>query len=170
MGTTVVVGYFGNAWLAYGHVGDSRLYRLRDRRLVQLTRDHSFIQEVVDQGFFRNLSEARHYGINSHVLTRALGSVLHVVAETSITQLAEDDVYLFCTDGLTGMVPDDELQSMLSSPPGDLGRAAEELVHRACANGGVDNITVVLARVRALGDQATLPSAPPGPHVDNPRS
>jgi len=170
MGTTVVVGYFGNAWLAYAHVGDSRLYRLRDRRLVQLTRDHSFIQEVVDQGFFPNLSEARHYGINSHVLTRALGSVLHVVAETSITQLAEGDVYLFCTDGLTGMVPDDELQSMLSSPRGDLGRAAEELVHRACANGGVDNITVVLARVRALGDQAPLPSAPPGPHVDNPRS
>jgi serine/threonine protein phosphatase PrpC len=68
------------------------------------------------------------------------------------------------------MVPDDELQSMLSSPRGDLGRAAEELVHRACANGGVDNITVVLARVGALGDQAPLPSAPPGPHVDNPRS
>ncbi len=52
MGTTVVIGYFGNTWLAHAHVGDSRLYRLRDGQLVQLTRDHSFIQEVVDQGFF----------------------------------------------------------------------------------------------------------------------
>ena len=153
MGTTVVIGYFGNTWLVHAHVGDSRLYRLRDRQLVQLTRDHSFIQEVVDQGFFPNLSEARRYGVNQHVLTRAVGSAAsHVVAETAVTPLAAGDLYLFCTDGLTGMVPDHELQSMLSSVQGDLGVAAEALVHRACANGGADNITLVLARVGALGD------------------
>ena len=155
MGTTVVVGYFGNTWLAHAHVGDSRLYRLRNRQLVQLTRDHSFIQETVDQGFFPNLSEARRYGVNPHVLTRAVGSIApHVVAETAVTPLAEGDLYLFCTDGLSGMLSDNDLQSMLSSVQGDLGVAAEALVHRACANGGTDNITLVLARVRALGDSA----------------
>jgi protein phosphatase len=153
MGTTVVIGYFGNTWLVHAHVGDSRLYRLRDGHLVQLTRDHSFIQEVVDQGFFPSLSEAVRYGINQHVLTRAVGSAAsHVVAETAVAPLAAGDLYLFCTDGLSGMVPDDELQSRLSAIQGDLGLAAESLVHRACAKGGVDNITLVLARVRASDD------------------
>jgi protein phosphatase len=153
MGTTVVIGYFGDTWMVHAHVGDSRLYRLRDGQLVQLTRDHSFIQEVVDQGFFPSLSEAVRYGINQHVLTRAVGSAAsHVVAEVAVTPLAVGDLYLFCTDGLSGMVPDDELQSRLSAIQGDLGLAAESLVHRACASGGVDNITLVLARVRALGD------------------
>jgi serine/threonine protein phosphatase PrpC len=154
MGTTVVVGYFGNTWLAYAHVGDSRLYRLRARQLVQLTNDHSFIQEVVDQGFFPDLDEARRYGINDHVLTRALGSTSHVVAPTAVTDLAVGDIYLFCTDGLTGMVPDDELRLVLSAVQGGLGIAADALVHLACENGGSDNITLALVRVRSLGDDA----------------
>lgn len=152
MGTTVVVGYFGDTWLVHAHVGDSRLYRLRDRQLLQLTRDHSFIQEVVDQGFFPSLSEAHHYGVNPHVLTRALGSLPHVLAETTVAPLAAGDLYLFCTDGLSGMVPDDDLQSVLSSTDGGLDIAADALVHLACSHGGVDNITLVLVRVGVLGD------------------
>jgi len=152
MGTTVVVGYFGNTWLVYGHVGDSRLYRLRGRKLEQLTSDHSFIQEVVDQGFFPDLEEARRYGINENVLTRAVGSTSHVAATTAVTDLCVGDIYLFCTDGLSGMVPDNELQMVLSSVQGSLGIAADALVHMACENGGNDNITLALARVRSIGD------------------
>jgi len=154
MGTTVVVGYFGNSWLTYAHVGDSRLYRLRERALVQLTSDHSLIQESVDQGYFVDLSEARHYGINEHVLTRAVGSKVHATATIAVTDLAPGDIYLFCTDGLTGMVPDEKLRLVLSVVEENLGSAADALVKLACANGGVDNITIALVRVNALGDDA----------------
>ena len=71
MGTTVVVGAVGDDWLAFGYVGDSRLYRLREGRLEPLSRDHSFIQEVVDQGFFSTREDARRYGIGANILTRA---------------------------------------------------------------------------------------------------
>lgn len=154
MGTTVVVGYFGDAWLAFAHVGDSRLYRLRNDELEQLTRDHSFIQEVVDQGFFPDLSEARHYGINQHVLTRAVGSETHSEPSSAATDLAAGDIYLFCTDGLSGMLSDKRLRRVLSSMADDLGATADSLVQLACEKGGRDNITLVLARVRSLSDNS----------------
>jgi protein phosphatase len=157
MGTTVVMGYFGCDWLLYAHVGDSRLYRLRDRRLQQLTTDHSFIQEVVDQGFFPSLDEARAYGINENVLTRAVGSAPYVVATTAVTDLAVGDIYLFCTDGLSGMVAHEDLRAVLDAAKGGLGIAADALVHYATENGGTDNITLALVRVNAVSHIA--PSA-----------
>lgn len=150
MGTTVVMGYFGHDWLLYAHVGDSRLYRLRGGKLKQLTSDHSFIQEVVDQGFFPTLEEAREYGINENVLTRAVGSAPYVVATTAVTDLAVGDVYLFCTDGLSGMVPHEDLEMLLRSAKGGLDVVANALVHFAMENGGSDNITLALVRINAL--------------------
>ena len=150
MGTTVVMGYVGHDWLVYGHVGDSRLYRLRDGVLDQLTRDHSFIQEVVDQGFFPSLEEAREYGITDNVLTRALGSSSRVKATTASTKIAPGDIYLFCTDGLTGMLPHTEIRNVLVAVEDSLDTAAETLVTLACKRGGNDNITVALLRVNAL--------------------
>lgn len=152
MGTTVVVGYAGDDWLAYAHVGDSRLYRLRNGELNQLTHDHSFIQEVVEQGFFPNLDEARQYGINENVLTRAVGSTAHVSAATGVVELAAGDLYLFCTDGLSNMVAPDELRHLLAAARGSLETLADALVHMAWDGGGVDNITLVLVRVKTLGD------------------
>ena len=100
--TTVVVGYLGNRWPTYAHVGDSRLYRLRDERLQQLTSDHSMIQELVDQGFFQDLEQARQNGINEHILTHALGSGTDLLAPpTAVSELAAGDIFLFCTDGVT---------------------------------------------------------------------
>ena len=154
MGTTVVVGYVGATWLAYGHVGDSRLYLLRGGELHQLTSDHSFIQEVVDQGFFPSRAEARHYGINENVLTRAVGSTAHVAASTDVIDLAPGDLFLFCTDGLSGMVPHADLCHLLAAARGNLGTVADALVHLACEAGGIDNITLVLMRVRSLGETA----------------
>jgi protein phosphatase len=147
MGTTLVVGYTQAEWLVYAHVGDSRLYRLRDGELDQLTRDHSLIQEVVDQGFFPTLEDAERYGINSNILTRGLGTANPVLVDCGSTDLCQGDLYLFCTDGLTGMVTDDGIRRMLQEGGSDLDRLARSLVDLACEGGGLDNITVALMRV-----------------------
>lgn len=148
MGTTVVLGFAGADWLAYANVGDSRLYRLRDDDLVQLSHDHSFIQEVVDQGFFRSLEDARRYGIGDNILTRALGSGPEVRVAADVVDLQTGDLFLFCTDGLTGMVPFEWLRQVLSAARNSpLGVAAEALVHLANERGGKDNITLALMRV-----------------------
>ena len=148
MGTTVVVGFVGHGWLAFASVGDSRIYLMRDGVLRQLTRDHSFIQEVVDQGFFRSLEDAKHYGISDNILTRALGTANHVQVSSDVVDIRQGDTYLFCTDGLTGMVPDAWLQQVLILGAGhDLDTLTAALVDLACARGGVDNITLSLVRV-----------------------
>ncbi|WP_373508125.1 protein phosphatase 2C domain-containing protein [Thiocapsa sp.] len=148
MGTTVVAGAVGLDWLAFAYVGDSRLYRLREGRLEQLSRDHSFIQEVVDQGFFSSREDARRYGIGENILTRALGSSAKVRVSSGLSDLACGDIFLFCTDGLTGMVPEDWLCKVLVASVGnDLDPAAEALVRLANERGGTDNITLALLRV-----------------------
>ena len=157
MGTTVVMGFVGADWLAYANVGDSRLYRLRDDVLEQLSHDHSFIQEVVDQGFFRTLDDARRYGIGDNILTRALGSSTKVRVSCGLTEIKTGDTYLFCTDGLTGMVPADWLrQILIAAKASDLGLAAKALVRLANERGGTDNITLALLRVgeRPAGDES----------------
>ena len=163
MGTTVVMGYFGTDWLMYSHVGDSRLYRMRAGALIQLTSDHSFIQEVVDQGLFPSLDAAREYGINEHVLTRAVGSAPYVVATTAVTDIAVGDIYLFCTDGLSGMLAHQELRAVLEAAPVGLGIAADALVDNAIHNGGADNITLALVRVNTVEQRHGSASAQPGP-------
>jgi protein phosphatase len=150
MGTTVVMGYFGRGWLSYAHVGDSRLYRLRDGRLEQITSDHSFIQEVVEQGFFPSVQEARKYGINDNVLTRALGASPQVSAATAVTDLADGDLYLFCTDGLSGMVPHGELEALMNSADRGLDAVADAMIYHAMNKGGADNITLSVVRVNAF--------------------
>lgn len=147
MGTTIVVGMAGPDWLAYGNVGDSRLYRWREGTFRQITRDHSFIQDIVDRGFFRSLSDAQQYGIGQNLLTHALGSGVDVRVSTGIEELQAGDIYLFCTDGLTNMIPDDWLRQVLAAIGAGLEPAVEALVQLACDRGGADNITLALLRV-----------------------
>lgn len=147
MGTTVVVGYAGPDWLVFAHVGDSRLYRLRDGELEQLTRDHSLIQEVVDQGFFPSLEDAQRYGVNANILTRGLGTANPVAVDTGDVDLRPGDLYLFCTDGLTGMVTDDGIRRTLLTEGDGLDRLSAILIDLACEGGGLDNITVALMQV-----------------------
>lgn len=147
MGTTVVVGYLGPGFLIYAHVGDSRLYRLREGALVQLTRDHSLIQEVVDQGFFPTMEDAQRYGISGNILTRGLGTVNSVTVDVQDVDIQPGDLFLFCTDGLSGMVTDESIRRVLSDPRKSLERLASDLVDLACEGGGLDNITVALMRV-----------------------
>lgn len=148
MGTTVVVGYVFANRLVFAHVGDSRLYRLRDGKLYQLTRDHSLIQDVVDQGFFPTLAEARSYGINENILTRGLGTVNSVQVDLGEDDIRPGDIYLFCTDGLTGMVTDMGIRRVLLTLTEDLDLVSRSLIELACDGGGLDNITVALMRVR----------------------
>jgi protein phosphatase len=147
MGTTVVVGYVGPGFLIYAHVGDSRLYRLREGTLVQLTRDHSLIQEVVDQGFFPTMEDAQRYGISGNILTRGLGTANPVTVDVQDVDIQPGDLFLFCTDGLSGMVTDDGIRTVLDAPSKDLEHLADELVDLACEGGGLDNVTVALMRV-----------------------
>lgn len=147
MGTTVVMGYVGPGWLVYAHVGDSRLYRLRDGELLQLTRDHSLLQEVVDQGFFPSMEDALRYGINGHILTRGLGNVSPVKVDAGNVDLLPGDLFLFCTDGLTGMLTDDGLRRALLRREKSLENLAVSLVALANEGGGLDNITLALVRI-----------------------
>lgn len=147
MGTTVVVGLFQNASLTYAHVGDSRLYRWRDSVLELLTADHTLIQEMVNFGDFATLEEARLAGVPPNVLTRAFGAEAEVSVDFAETDVLPDDLFLFCSDGLTSMLSDQQIQGILEKPQTDLMELNDELIEMANGMGGLDNISVILARV-----------------------
>ncbi|KXX65054.1 PP2C family protein-serine/threonine phosphatase [Marichromatium gracile] len=148
MGTTVVLGVLGPGWMVAAHVGDSRLYRLRDGVLEQLSRDHSLLQEVLDQGLYDSREEAMASGIGENILTRALGSLPSPGVSSSICTLAPGDLYLFCSDGLSGMLGEAQLREALrAADPASLGRTAEDLITAANAAGGKDNVTLALLGV-----------------------
>jgi protein phosphatase len=146
MGTTVVAVLFCNNRVTVGHVGDSRVYRLRKDELVQVTNDHSLVQELIDRGFFT--AEEAEQNTPRNLVTRALG-----IDETVQVDIYEDaalpgDVYLLCSDGLNDMVDDEEIHLTLSKYSANLVEAAHELVRLANESGGKDNISVVLAKLR----------------------
>ncbi len=148
MGTTLVVGVFRGDRLILGHVGDSRCYRLRDGVLQQITRDHSWLQEQVDAGFLTP-QQAAASG-NRNLVTRALGVEPHVQMEINEFQVAPHDLFLMCSDGLTDMVSDADLAEMLrASVP--LQDKATLLIDTANAQGGRDNISVLLVQTTARG-------------------
>lgn len=149
MGTTLVVGVFIEQNLIHAHVGDSRLYRLRGGVFEQLTRDHTIIQEMVDLGDFDSIEQALMAGVPTNILSRAVGSEEVLDADLSETKLEAGDLYLLCSDGLTGMVTDDEIQSILENQNLDLVQQADELIDFACRMGGMDNISVILVRIMA---------------------
>lgn len=148
MGTTLVLGVFQRDRLALGHIGDSRCYRWRDDELVQLTRDHSLMQEQIDAGWLTLEQAAQAPGKN--LITRALGIAEVVTLEINEYTVEAGDLYLMCSDGLSNMVKDAAIAQVLHSGA-PLPQIAAELVNRANDNGGQDNITVMLT-------QATLPS------------
>ncbi|MEJ2455201.1 MAG: protein phosphatase 2C domain-containing protein [Candidatus Thiodiazotropha sp.] len=147
MGTTLVVGLFRRQTLIHAHVGDSRLYRFREGVMECLTSDHTLIQEMVDMGDFATLEEARLAGVPHNVLTRAFGAEPAVAVDLAECEIAVGDIYLFCSDGLTVMLTDPEIQSILQRCGEDLMEQTDELIELACSRGGIDNISVILARV-----------------------
>lgn len=155
MGTTLVVGVFRGSRLILGHVGDSRCYRLRDSELVQITKDHSMLQEQVDAGILTAEQAAVAPGKN--LLTRALGVEDAVRIEVHEHVVQAGDIYLMCSDGLTDMVSDSDIALVLNNRAA-LDITANELLARANANGGRDNISVLLIWARALPSKPGLMS------------
>ncbi|MFN9807368.1 MAG: Stp1/IreP family PP2C-type Ser/Thr phosphatase [Betaproteobacteria bacterium] len=149
MATTVVVAWLLGDRLWVAHTGDSRLYRLRDRELVQITRDHSFSQELLDAGMVSE-DEARLLPAKN-LVTRALGAGAEIEPEVHDYDLRAGDVMLLCSDGLTEMVQDGEIERVLQSTLPDITEAARRLVVMANEAGGRDNISVVLVRVHPQG-------------------
>jgi protein phosphatase len=144
MGTTVTAALVdaSAAAVAIGHVGDSRAYRLRDGELAQLTVDHSLVAELVQSGILTPEEAERHP--QRSAITRALGTEPTVEVDAFTVESLPGDVFLLCSDGLSVMLGDEEVASVLSAAGGDVAQAAEDLVRAANARGGEDNITVVL--------------------------
>lgn len=145
MGTTIVVCSFVDGKIVTGHVGDSRLYRLRDNQLEQITQDHSVVQELVSRGFMSK--EEANNSMNKNLVTKALGIEENVEADLNEQDYHSGDVFLLCSDGLSDVVPDPEIETTLVENQQDIGVAAQALVDQANAAGGPDNISVVLVRV-----------------------
>ncbi len=169
MGTTLTAVYVEDADLAVAHVGDSRAYIFRDGTLSRLTQDHSLVEELVRQGKLTEEQAAEHP--QRSIITRALGIELDVEVDTWTYPVRAGDVVLLCSDGLTSMIDEALIATVLDSEP-DLDRAAERLIAEANAAGGRDNITVVLFRLEEAGgdagDAPTVVSAPSpaGEHGD----
>jgi serine/threonine protein phosphatase PrpC len=149
MGTTLTAAMLAAGAVSIGHVGDSRAYRLRDGVLEQLTQDHSLVAELERSG---QLSpEAAEHHPQRSIITRALGPEPDVEVDTHTHPARAGDVYLLCSDGLTGMLSDDEVAGLLGGAA-SLDDAARSLIRAANQRGGKDNITVVLFRVEDDGE------------------
>ncbi|MCR4303323.1 MAG: Stp1/IreP family PP2C-type Ser/Thr phosphatase [Gallionella sp.] len=146
MGTTIVAGLFYDNRVAVAHVGDSRMYRLRGETLEAITRDHSLLQEQIDGGII-SAADAR-LSKNKNLVTRAVGIDPEVEAEIHVHDVLAGDIYLLCSDGLNDMVEDDDIQSTLYAMQGNLPLAAGQLVQMANDNGGRDNISVILVKIK----------------------
>jgi protein phosphatase len=145
MGTTLVVGLFTNNKLLVGHIGDSRMYRLRGEELLQITEDHSLLQEQINSGLIT--PEQAKFSSNKNLVTRALGIDPTVELELREHDVEVNDLYLLCSDGLSDLVEDDDIRLTLTTLSANLELAASQLVQMANDNGGKDNISVILARV-----------------------
>lgn len=145
MGTTIVVLLFYDNRITVAHVGDSRLYRLRDTRLEQLTRDHTLLQELVDRGFYTR-KEARE-SMNKNLVTRAVGVSPTVEIDLMEDIALQNDLYLLCSDGLTDMINDDLIEDIQLNYKNDLEKMNQELIKQAKDHGGKDNVSVMLAQV-----------------------
>jgi serine/threonine protein phosphatase PrpC len=144
MGTTATALVVNGPRYVVGQVGDSRAYVLRDGQLEQVTKDHSYVQEQVDAGYLTP-EQARTHPY-SNVITRCVGANADVVPDIYVGNLQGKDLFLLASDGLTGMLEDHELLSILSS---DTAPAVlvDTMIAEANRRGGLDNITVIVVRI-----------------------
>jgi protein phosphatase len=145
MGTTLVVALFYDNRVLVAHLGDSRLYLLRQGKFKQVTRDHSLLQEQIDSGLI-SPEQAKH-AQHKNLVTKALGIDPSVEPEIHEYPAKPGDLYLLCSDGLCDMVEDEDISMTLQALGGNLKLAAQQLVQMANDNGGRDNVSVILVRV-----------------------
>ncbi|MBI5547666.1 MAG: Stp1/IreP family PP2C-type Ser/Thr phosphatase [Deltaproteobacteria bacterium] len=148
MGTTIVSSYFVDAAAFVGHVGDSRVYRFiaAEQKLVQVTEDHSLLNDYI-RAKKLTPEEIENFP-HKNVIVRALGMKDSVQVDVSRIEPGEGDIFLLCSDGLSGMVPDPKMNDILQKQP-DIDKASSQLIDAANAAGGADNVTCVLVRWHA---------------------
>jgi protein phosphatase len=170
MGTTLTVALVEDGTVAFGHVGDSRAYLIRDGKLEQLTEDHSLVAELVRSGKL-SPEEAETHPQRS-VITRALGTDPDVDVDTFSIQTQPGDLFMLCSDGLTSMVEDEVILRTVEKHRDDLQAAAKALIRAANKGGGEDNITVVFFEIgdtagEPLEETAQYPALGGDGHVDD---
>lgn len=146
MGTTIIAGYLHNNKFTIGHVGDSRVYSFKNNELKQITRDHSLIEELIERGIYSR--EEAEQNTPKNLVTRALGIEGEIMVDITEIPVETNDIFLLCSDGLNDMVEDEEIHLTLSKYSANLLQTTEELVRLANVNGGKDNISVILVRIR----------------------
>ncbi|MBN1355899.1 Stp1/IreP family PP2C-type Ser/Thr phosphatase [bacterium] len=162
MGTTIVMLKMINGHAVIAHVGDSRIYRIQDEDIFQLTKDHSRVQELIDQDKI-SAEEAEKYPLKN-VITRALGGAPTVDVDTMVIPLGRSDVFVLCTDGLSGVLSREEILELIVSNPGDPEESCRRLVQRTLDCGAPDNVTVIVGDTRAYnGGEPTNPPNGPTP-------
>ncbi len=144
MGSTVVAALFQDDALCVAHVGDSRLYRLRDGRLQLLTEDHSVVQELLNRGLLT--PEQARQSVSKNLVTRALGVDAHVQIDLGAHATEPGDLYLLCSDGLNDVLTDVQIERLLAAHGADPDAAVRRLVDATNQAGGPDNISVILVR------------------------
>jgi protein phosphatase len=147
MGTTLSVLWRGGNYVYIAHVGDSRIYRLREGKLERITQDHSLVEELVRAGIITAEQARTHPRRN--VITRALGTQGENEPDLLVTDIKKGDLFLLCSDGLNGMVEDEDIEKTLRE--NNLERAADSLIDQALKAGGRDNVTVVLYSYHGKG-------------------
>ena len=139
MGTTIEVCLIYNNKVYIGHVGDSRVYRLRKEFFRKLTKDHSYVEQLLEDGTISKEEAYNHPKKN--MLTKALGCTAFVEPDCLVKGFLKGDIILMSSDGLTNMIKDEEIYNIIKNSPEN---AAEELIEKANLNGGYDNITVII--------------------------
>ncbi len=165
MGTTVVGAMFSaeKQRIYIGHVGDSRCYRVRQGQIHQMTRDHSLVNDYLLA--MPDLTDEQKSELPKNVITRALGMQDHVVVDIQHDDPQPGDVYILCSDGLSGMVEDDELEAIINAASSGK-EACRRLIQRANERGGEDNITAVVIRVEFEGTETGIPSTEESPTME----
>jgi serine/threonine protein phosphatase PrpC len=146
MGTTIVLILFHQGLATIAHVGDSRLYRLREGRLELMTHDHSLLQQQVEMGLIT--TEDAKVSHNRNLVSRALGVESEINVEVSEHEVHPNDIYLLCSDGLNDMVDDADIELAVSELRANLPLTTQQLVQMAIDNGGHDNVSVLVAKVK----------------------
>ena len=147
MATTVAAVLVDGKSANLGHVGDSRVYLVRDGRIDQLTSDHSWVNEQIQSGVI-SADQARSHPLRN-VVTRALGGKPDLQVDMQVHKIEPGDLLLLCSDGLTTMIADEDIARVIGEAGGDVEKAARALVAAANTRGGEDNITVLLLRFEA---------------------
>lgn len=143
MGTTFITAVILNNKMYIGHVGDSRVYLIRDSQIEKVTTDHSYIEELIKNGSLTREEAENHPKKN--VITRALGCEEVILVDTLAIEVTDNDIFVLCTDGLTNMLSEDEILDIIINND-DPVVSSSELVRLANEKGGEDNTTVIVIK------------------------